>query len=285
MAVHEVAVARDGADGRMNSFDEIYERIKFATNARTQVELANLLEIRQSSISDAKRRRSVPADWFIKLHDKFGLSIDWLRWKAGPMYSPGRELLLSDAAEAGSGRQEGEKADCGPDFCPPPGENPAPAVLLREGETAAGGPDLLREIPAEMPMPRGVVTRVLDTACEYAEEGGAPDFSVREFMVLPRSLLGEGRLVFYVDSGGMEPTLRKGARVGVDTGDRRLISGEVYGLLMPHEGVAFRRIVQDSESGLFMLCFEQSGLPSTRAPLSSLESRILGRVLWTIQPV
>lgn len=34
-------------------FTEIYERIKLAANCRTQVELAELLNIRQSSISDA----------------------------------------------------------------------------------------------------------------------------------------------------------------------------------------------------------------------------------------
>ena len=44
----------------MVNFDEIFERIKIATNTRTQVELAEVLDIRQSSISDAKRRNSVP---------------------------------------------------------------------------------------------------------------------------------------------------------------------------------------------------------------------------------
>ena len=58
----------------MPGFTEIYERIKLATNSRTQVELAEVLDIRQSSISDAKRRNSVPGDWFMKLFEKFGLN-------------------------------------------------------------------------------------------------------------------------------------------------------------------------------------------------------------------
>ena len=63
----------------MNSlFQEVYDRIRFATNARTQVELAEVLEIRQSSISDAKRRDSIPADWYMKLFEKYGLNPDWL---------------------------------------------------------------------------------------------------------------------------------------------------------------------------------------------------------------
>ena len=70
----------------MPAFAEIYERIKLATNSRTQVELAEVLDIRQSSISDAKRRNSVPGDWFMKLFEKFGLSPDWLKQGIGPMY-------------------------------------------------------------------------------------------------------------------------------------------------------------------------------------------------------
>ena len=70
----------------MSDFAEIYERIKMGTNRRTQVELACVLGIRQSSISDAKRRNSVPGDWFMKLFEKFGLSPDWLKYGVGPMY-------------------------------------------------------------------------------------------------------------------------------------------------------------------------------------------------------
>ena len=35
----------------MSYFDEVYDRIKFGTNARTQVELAEMLDCRISSIS------------------------------------------------------------------------------------------------------------------------------------------------------------------------------------------------------------------------------------------
>lgn len=67
-------------------FDEIFDRMKQATNARTQVELADMLNIRQSSISDAKRRSSVPSDWYMKLFEQFGLNPDWLKHGRGPMY-------------------------------------------------------------------------------------------------------------------------------------------------------------------------------------------------------
>ncbi len=62
-----------------NAFDEALERIKRATGARTQVDLAAILGIRQSSISDAKRRQSIPADWLLKLYRSHGLNPDWVQ--------------------------------------------------------------------------------------------------------------------------------------------------------------------------------------------------------------
>lgn len=80
----------------MNNFEEIYKRILFTTNAQTQTDLATILDISQSSISDAKRRRSIPSDWLVKLYDKFGVNPDWLRFKKEPMYM--RMLLDSSNA-------------------------------------------------------------------------------------------------------------------------------------------------------------------------------------------
>lgn len=53
-------------------------RVFEAAECRTQVELATFLGIRQSSISDAKRRGSVPADWLIVLLEKKGINPRWI---------------------------------------------------------------------------------------------------------------------------------------------------------------------------------------------------------------
>lgn len=67
-------------------FDQAIERIKKATQTRTQIELAAVLGIRQSSISDAKRRQSIPADWLLKLFRLRGLNPDWLASGVLPVY-------------------------------------------------------------------------------------------------------------------------------------------------------------------------------------------------------
>lgn len=65
---------------------EIFKRIQAVTHTRTQTALAEILEIRQSSISDAKRRQSVPGAWYMTLFEKLGVNPDWLKSGIGPVY-------------------------------------------------------------------------------------------------------------------------------------------------------------------------------------------------------
>lgn len=70
----------------ITDFEEVQSRIQLVTGTRTQTELAELLEIRQSSISDARRRKSIPRAWVVTLFRKLGANPDWLETGAGPMY-------------------------------------------------------------------------------------------------------------------------------------------------------------------------------------------------------
>ena len=49
------------------TFDEVLRRFYKATDTRSQMELANWLGIRQSAISDAKRRNRIPVAWLREL--------------------------------------------------------------------------------------------------------------------------------------------------------------------------------------------------------------------------
>ena len=62
-----------------NDFESQYRRVFEGAECRTQTELAAFLDIRQSSISDAKRRKSVPSEWLVKLFEKKRINQDWIR--------------------------------------------------------------------------------------------------------------------------------------------------------------------------------------------------------------
>jgi len=60
-------------------FEAALARIRAVTGTRTQVELANILDIRQSSISDAKRRGCIPATWLVTLYERYGANPTWIK--------------------------------------------------------------------------------------------------------------------------------------------------------------------------------------------------------------
>jgi len=91
----------------MSEFQEVYARMLFAANARTQSELAHILGLRQSSISDAKKRNSIPADWYIRLYDACSVKMDWLRFGEGPVFASRR----GQEAEGSGGNLLREKAE------------------------------------------------------------------------------------------------------------------------------------------------------------------------------
>jgi len=86
-----------------SAFDEALDRIKRATGARTQVDLAAILGIRQSSISDAKRRQSIPADWLLKLYRSHGLNPDWITSGEAPQVLREGMALPVGLMEPGAG--------------------------------------------------------------------------------------------------------------------------------------------------------------------------------------
>ena len=75
----------------MSDFQAAYERILEATGLHTQTEVASLLCIRQSSISDAKRRSVIPDKWLITLFETHALNPVWVRSGDGPRYLTGSD--------------------------------------------------------------------------------------------------------------------------------------------------------------------------------------------------
>lgn len=71
------------------AYEQILGRIKEVTGATTQVQLAEVLEIRQSSISDSKLRASVPSDWLVKLERSHKVLAVWFESGEGPRYVGG----------------------------------------------------------------------------------------------------------------------------------------------------------------------------------------------------
>ena len=72
--------------GQQSDFESQYCRVFEAAGRRTQAESAAVLNIRQSSISDAKKRKSIPADWRVKLFEKKRINPEWILYGDGAKY-------------------------------------------------------------------------------------------------------------------------------------------------------------------------------------------------------
>jgi hypothetical protein len=67
----------------------ILKRIGPFVGGTTQIAVAEGLGVRQSSISDAKRRGCIPDSWLVTLLRRFGLNPDWVMTGTGPQFLVG----------------------------------------------------------------------------------------------------------------------------------------------------------------------------------------------------
>jgi len=63
-----------------------FERLKKAAGCKTNTDLGRVLGISQASVSQAKAKGRIPADWFLTISSKYDVSIDWLVYGVGPRH-------------------------------------------------------------------------------------------------------------------------------------------------------------------------------------------------------
>ncbi len=114
----------------MDDFESVYARMLFISGKRTQAELADLLNLKQGSISEAKKRGTIPLPWCVRMSDIFGVRMDWLRFGEVPVFMGAERkdsVLLSDL-----GLHQPESS--GMEF-PRPGELPVYSTVREKGGT------------------------------------------------------------------------------------------------------------------------------------------------------
>lgn len=226
-------------------YEEMIVRIKIVSHTKTQTELAKLLEISQSSVAEAKRRQSIPADWYLKLFEKLGVNPGWLKNGSGPVYL---------RTEAGYIPSDGEGPPIDPGLLGSPLAQSAlaPVYAMCGDSTKTGS-------PAAALQPTGKIA-------------------------LPKPYAREGIIVLEMDNESAAPTARCGAYVGIDTTASCSANGELCAVLLPYEGIILRRLAWDRKEKCFVLRAENPAYPEIRIQ-EDLTGRILGRLAWVMQKV
>ena len=67
-------------------FNTFYERVSKPLGIGSLTELADILKVNRSSITQARKKDSVPANWLLALYRHYGLNPDWLEGGSGPEF-------------------------------------------------------------------------------------------------------------------------------------------------------------------------------------------------------
>ena len=99
---------------------------------------------------------------------------------------------------------------------------------------------------------------------------------------IPANLLKKGTRAVLVKGRSMEPAIRNGAIIGVDLGDKRVVEGEVYAVLLPLHGAAVKRLYLKKDSVLVRS--DNKEFPEQEYAQGEIgDNFILGRVKWVVQ--
>lgn len=67
-------------------FESFLQRIFQATGVTSQTELASVLKINRSAITQARKKNSIPDKWILQLYKTYGLSPDWVETGSGQTF-------------------------------------------------------------------------------------------------------------------------------------------------------------------------------------------------------
>ncbi len=179
----------------------------------------------------------------MKLFEQFGLNPDWLKKGSGPMYL---------RTEQGYSPVD------------------APLTGVSEESIRYGSPDA-----------KSTIVSVYSTQSSLGE--GEPASLLLGRLNIPQSFASQGLYVVRTEVSGMEPYIQKGAFVGVDTLQKHVASGELYGVSLPYEGLVIKRVYVDMQDSRLVLRSEKASYPEVYLPLKGHEAHIVGRVAWVLQ--
>ncbi len=174
-----------------DTFEDAYARIQAATKTRTQTEIATVLGIKQSSISDAKKKNTIPDGWLVTLYRTYGLEPDWILYGQPPLTRQNGVAIAPGVRESAG------------EYAASPCRTTVYAMARTDPETGAWVRESLETIPLcdALARPNLLVVKMDNTAMEPAIRRGAyvgidcDDVRIRSGEIHALDFPGEGLVV------------------------------------------------------------------------------------------
>ncbi|MHC1789967.1 LexA family transcriptional regulator [Solidesulfovibrio sp.] len=224
-------------------FEGFFARAAQAAGIASQTELAGLLGVHRSAVTQAKRKNAVPKAWVLALSRRTGADPDWLEF--------GRQ----GRSAGGRGRSAGTGGD-GPEGTLAAGvaeEALFAAVPKVRARLSAGGGSF--EVGGE-------VERFYPFRQDWLRKKGQP----------------AGMVLMDVVGNSMEPEIRHGDMVLIDQGQTAVVAHGVYAVGL--EDTVLVKRVEKRPGRLVLLSDNRDYAPIVLAGDELDALRVIGRVLW-----
>lgn len=127
----------------------------------------------------------------------------------------------------------------------------------------------------------------------YALAGAGPAFDLEEndplaTIRVPLEYAMQCDSALLVKGDSMAWTIKSGGVVGVIRRNFDFVSGEVYAVRLPYEGLSIKRVIVDAASGEYIIRSDnpdKEKYPDRRLSITEYTDIILGRVVWVWQAV
>lgn len=127
----------------------------------------------------------------------------------------------------------------------------------------------------------------------YALAGAGPAFDLEEndplaTIRVPLEYAMQCDSALLVKGDSMAWTIKSGGVVGVIRRNFDFVSGEVYAVRLPYEGLSVKRVIVDAASGEYIIRSDnpdKEKYPDRRLSITEYADIILGRVVWVWQAV
>lgn len=251
---------RTGASEEMkdaSAFRTRYQRVFAACGARTDADMARILEIAPASVAGVKKRESIPMGWIEKVSTMFGVSADWL------MYGRGEKIAQRYVVVPPIQAVPTMKAVV------PPMKVVAP--MLNEKPEAADV-DMIFVPLAEAILSAG--TGSLETT-----DGGERKYAFRSDF-LHRKGQPKEMVMMRVSGDSMEPEIKHGDVVLLDQSKTRILPGRMYAVGF-EDAIYVKKI--DTAPGKVILKSENPAYPPIECDMRGDNEtlfRVIGQVLW-----
>ena len=127
----------------------------------------------------------------------------------------------------------------------------------------------------------------------YALAGAGPGFELEEgdplaTIRIPPDYAMRCDCAVMVKGDSMAWTIKNGGIVGIMRKSFDFISGEVYAVRLPYEGLSIKRVIVDTSAGEYIIRSDnpdKEKYPDRRLPIMEEDNIIFGRVIWVWQTI